>query len=103
MHTRSILPEHIQYDIRDEGFARCVAFNRSGSLFAAGCSDGRVVIWDFMTRAIVKIFVGHVQPVTVVRYAALSVAVSSLSSFISSVHVLTCSLSSAGPRTLANC
>jgi WD40 repeat protein len=67
--SRSLLPEHILYDIRDDGFARCASFNRRATLLAAGCSDGRVVVYDFATRGIVKIFVGHVQPVTIVWYA----------------------------------
>lgn len=56
------------YDIQGDGSTRCVAYNPRASLLAAGCSDGRVVIWDFLTRSIVKIFVGHVQPVTALRY-----------------------------------
>lgn len=57
------------YDLVSEGLTRCVQFNPRGNLLAAGCSDGRVVIWDFLTRSIVKIFVGHVQPVVQLGYA----------------------------------
>lgn len=56
------------YDLVSEGLTRCVQFNPRGNLLAAGCSDGRVVLWDFLTRSIVKIFVGHVQPVVQLRY-----------------------------------
>ncbi|CAL8099284.1 unnamed protein product [Calicophoron daubneyi] len=38
-------------------------FNRIGSLLAIGCNDGRVEIWDFVTRRIAKILVAHTHPV----------------------------------------
>ena len=43
------------------------AFNRRGSLLAVGCNDGRIVVWDFLTRGIAKIISAHVHPVTSVR------------------------------------
>ncbi|KAM0006041.1 putative transcription factor WD40-like family [Helianthus debilis subsp. tardiflorus] len=36
------------------GVMKCIAFNRRGTLLAAGCSDGRCVVWDFQTRGIAK-------------------------------------------------
>lgn len=44
------------------------AFNRTGSLLAVGCNDGRLVVWDFLTRGIAKVCSAHVHPVCSVRY-----------------------------------
>ncbi|KAJ6424332.1 hypothetical protein OIU84_025177 [Salix udensis] len=33
---------------------KCIAFNRRGTLLAAGCTDGSCVIWDFETRGVAK-------------------------------------------------
>lgn len=45
-------------------FATVAAFNRRGSVLAVGCNDGRIFIWDFLTRGIAKIISAHVVPVT---------------------------------------
>ncbi|KAK0571660.1 hypothetical protein LWI29_019616 [Acer saccharum] len=46
-------PEVIE-EYLEHGFMKCIAFNRRGTLLAAGCSDGSCVIWDFETRVITK-------------------------------------------------
>lgn len=38
-------------------------FNKIGTLLAVGCNDGRLVVWDFMTRGIAKIISAHTHPV----------------------------------------
>ncbi|KAK9293103.1 hypothetical protein L1049_021089 [Liquidambar formosana] len=44
-------PEVIE-EYLEHGVMKCIAFNRRGTLLAAGCSDGGCIIWDFETRGI---------------------------------------------------
>ncbi|VDD75438.1 unnamed protein product [Mesocestoides corti] len=44
-------------------FVVTLQFNRPGSLVAIGCNDGRIEIWDFVTRRIAKVIVAHSHPV----------------------------------------
>ncbi|GAV74696.1 WD40 domain-containing protein [Cephalotus follicularis] len=46
-------PEVIE-EYLEHGVMKCIAFNRRGTLLAAGCSDGCCIIWDFETRGIAK-------------------------------------------------
>lgn len=46
-------PEVIE-EFLEQGTARCIAFNRRGTLLAAGCTNGTCVIWDFVTRGVAK-------------------------------------------------
>ena len=39
------------------------AFNRHGSLLAVGSNDGRIAIWDIITRGICRFLQAHVHPV----------------------------------------
>ncbi|XP_056164800.1 protein RBL [Syzygium oleosum] len=46
-------PEVIE-EYLEHGIMKCVAFNRRGTLLAAGCTDGSCIIWDFETRGVAK-------------------------------------------------
>ncbi|KAG0201915.1 hypothetical protein BGX28_005404 [Mortierella sp. GBA30] len=56
-------PEVIE-DTLEDGPAVTVKFNRRGTLLAAGCSDGTIVVWDFDTRGVSRSLIGHVKTVT---------------------------------------
>ncbi|XP_033096367.1 retinoblastoma-binding protein 5-like [Anneissia japonica] len=57
------------YPEESDGTLDCISialtccFNKRGSLLAVGCNDGRIVIWDFLTRGICKIISAHIHPV----------------------------------------
>ncbi|XLS99126.1 hypothetical protein HN51_041861 [Arachis hypogaea] len=46
-------PEVIE-EYLEHGCMKCIAFNRRGTLLAAGCNDGSCVVWDFETRGVAK-------------------------------------------------
>ncbi|DBA66106.1 hypothetical protein WJX79_007507 [Trebouxia sp. C0005] len=62
------LPETIE-EFLDDGIAQCIAFNRRGTLLAAGCADGQVVIWDIETRGVAQRCAPHSMPVTSVAWS----------------------------------
>ncbi|KAL5020129.1 hypothetical protein ScPMuIL_003021 [Solemya velum] len=56
-------PEDFDGALDCVSIALTCAFNRYGTLLAVGCNDGRIVVWDFLTRGISKIINAHVHPV----------------------------------------
>lgn len=56
-------PEEFDGALDCASLAVTCAFNRRGTLLAVGCNDGRIVIWDFLTRGIAKVISAHVHPV----------------------------------------
>lgn len=56
-------PEEFDGSLDCVSLAVTCAFNRRGTLLAVGCNDGRIAIWDFLTRGIAKIITSHVHPV----------------------------------------
>jgi len=48
-------PDRIEEELQHGNLqAKCVAFNRRGTLLATGCQDAITVLWDFDTRGVVK-------------------------------------------------
>ena len=65
--VKIILLQEYDGSLDSVSVAGTASFNRRGSLLAVGCNDGRIVVWDFLTRGIAKIISAHVHPVTSVR------------------------------------
>lgn len=67
---RNTLPQTVEDTLEDGSGNRVTAlgFNRKGIYLAAGHHDGRVTIWDFNTRSVARVFIGHVRPITSARY-----------------------------------
>lgn len=60
MHLDDV-PEEYEGVLDCTSLAICSSFNRLGTLLAVGCNDGRIVIWDFLTRGIAKHIPAHVN------------------------------------------
>ncbi|KOB75719.1 Retinoblastoma-binding protein 5 [Operophtera brumata] len=52
-------PEEFDGSLDSISLAATCAFNRRGTLLAVGCNDGRIFIWDFLTRGIAKSLSAH--------------------------------------------
>ena len=44
-------------------------FNRYGTLLAVGCNDGRIVVYDFITRGVSKVYQAHTHTITCVSWS----------------------------------
>ncbi|KAI9146419.1 WD40-repeat-containing domain protein [Paraphysoderma sedebokerense] len=62
------LPD-VQEAIIPDTYARTLKFNRRGNLLAAGCIDGRCIIYDFETKGPALSLCGHVKDVTSVSWS----------------------------------
>ncbi|XP_045464658.1 retinoblastoma-binding protein 5 homolog [Harmonia axyridis] len=62
-------PEEFDGTLDSLSIAVTCAFNKRGTLLAVGCNDGRIVIWDFLTRGIAKIISAHVHPVCSISWS----------------------------------
>lgn len=54
--------------IDGESFTVC-AFNPAGSLLAAGCTDGRLAIYNTLTRGRMRLFWGHISQVECINWS----------------------------------
>ncbi|RZF36021.1 hypothetical protein LSTR_LSTR005837 [Laodelphax striatellus] len=48
------VPQECDSEMECNGQAMCCAFNRHGTLFAVGCRNGTILIWDYLTRSKAK-------------------------------------------------
>lgn len=62
-------PEDFDGTLDCVSIAITCAFNRQGTLLAVGCNDGRLVLWDFLTRGICKVINAHVHPVCTLSWS----------------------------------
>ncbi|KAI8371652.1 WD40-repeat-containing domain protein [Radiomyces spectabilis] len=61
-------PQVIEETLED-GYILHSKFNRRGTLLAAGCLDGRCVVWDFDTKGVARNLTGHVKPVASISWS----------------------------------
>lgn len=57
-------PEHNEGILDSGSEALTCSFNKRGTHLAVGCNDGRIAIWNFMTRGIARICSCHIHPIT---------------------------------------
>ncbi|KAI8879674.1 Set1 complex component swd1 [Backusella circina FSU 941] len=61
-------PQLIEETLED-GYVLNCKFNKRGTLLAAGCLDGRCVVWDFDTKGVSRNLVGHVKPIASISWS----------------------------------
>lgn len=62
-------PEEFDGSLDSISLALTCSFNKHGTLLAVGCNDGRIVIWDFLTRGIAKMISSHVHPICSISWS----------------------------------
>lgn len=62
-------PEEFDGSLDCISLAVTCSFNKHGTLLAVGCNDGRIVVWDFLTRGIAKMISAHVHPVCSISWS----------------------------------
>jgi COMPASS component SWD1 len=72
-------PEEFDGTLDSLSIAVTCAFNKRGTLLAVGCNDGRIVIWDFLTRGIAKVISAHVHPVCSISWSRSGYKIASAS------------------------
>jgi len=60
-------PEEFDGSLDCISLAVTCQFNKRGTLLAVGCNDGRIVVWDILTRGIAKIITAQVHPICSLR------------------------------------
>ncbi|XP_065883835.1 retinoblastoma-binding protein 5 homolog [Dysidea avara] len=65
-------PEHNDGYLDSGSEALTCAFNRRGNYLAVGCNDGRIAVWDFMTRGIAISYSSHTHPITSLSWSRSS-------------------------------
>lgn len=85
-------PEEYDGSLDCSSLALNCSFNRSGSLLAVGCNDGRIVIWDFLNRKFARNIAAHAgHPVSFTSWSrnGRKLASSSLDNTMAIWNVLT--------------
>lgn len=63
-------PEVVESELDHQGVSTTVvAFDRHGNYLACGANDGRVLVWDCVTRSAARELCGHVQPITALSWS----------------------------------
>lgn len=69
-NNKKDVPEECDFELECNSMVICCSFNRHGTALAAGGNDGRIVIWDFITRSEVREFQAHFgHPVTSISWS----------------------------------
>ncbi|CAD5123365.1 DgyrCDS11722 [Dimorphilus gyrociliatus] len=62
-------PEDLEHRLECTSLPLTCTFNKRGTLFAVGCNDGRIVIWDFLTKGVAKTITAHTRPVCSISWS----------------------------------